>query len=236
MALMHIGIKSGKPGKAADHAEYILREGSHRKGVKAKDLVAQGHGNLPVGIRDPITFWKAADRGERVNGAAYREIVIALPCELTPGQRRELVEEFIDREVRDKPYQYAIHCPNAALGEGEQPHAHVMFSDRIPDGIERVPECFFHRYNARRPELGGCKKDSGGKDPITFRQEVVRRRENWASLQNEYLAKYGHESKVDARSNRNRGITKEPERHLGAAAIRAMNNVEKEAYRAARLS
>ena len=84
--------------------------------------------------------------------------------------------------------------------------------------------------------MGGCRKDSGGKDPVTFRQEVVRRRENWATLQNEYLAKYGHESKVDARSNRDRGITKEPERHLGAAAIRAMNSGEKAAYRAVRLS
>ena len=234
MALMHIGIKSGKPGKAADHAEYILREGSHRKGVKAKDIVAQGFGNLPVGIQNPISFWKAADQGERINGAAYREMVIALPCELTPSQRRDLVEEFIDREVRDKPYQYAIHCPIAALGEGEHPHAHIMFSDRVPDGIARQPERFFHRYNARRPEMGGCKKDSGGKDPVTFREATIRRRENWANLQNEYFAKYGHESKVDARSNQDRGIAKEPERHLGASAIRAMTYAEKAAYRATR--
>ena len=234
MALMHIGIKSGKPGKAADHAEYILREGSHRKGVKAKDIVAQGFGNFPVEIRDPISFWKAADQGERINGAAYREMVIALPCELTPSQRRELVEEFIDREVRDKPYQYAIHCANAALGEREHPHAHIMFSDRVPDGIARQPERFFHRYNARRPEMGGCKKDSGGKDPVTFREATMRRRDNWANLQNEYFAKYGYESRVDARSNQDRGIAKEPERHLGASAIRAMTYAEKAAYRATR--
>ncbi|MDI1269462.1 MAG: MobA/MobL family protein [Polaromonas sp.] len=234
MALMHIEIKSGKPGKAADHAQYILREGSHRKGIKAKDIVARGHGNLPVGIQDPLTFWKAADKGERVNGAAYREIVIALPCELTPAQRRGLVEEFIDREVREKPYEFALHCPNAALGEGEQPHAHVMFSDRIPDGILRKPECFFHRYNARHPEKGGCRKDSGGKDPVTFRQEVVRQRESWASLLNEYLVKYGHESKVDARSNRDRGIAREPERHLGPARIRALTVAEKDEIQQAR--
>lgn len=234
MALMHIEIKSGKPGKAADHAEYILREGSHRKGIKAKDLVSQGYGNLPVGIKDPGTFWKAADKGERVNGAAYREIVIALPCELTTAQRCELVEEFIDREVRAKPYQFAIHCPNAALGAGEQPHAHVMFSDRVPDGIPRSPESFFHRYNRQHPERGGCKKESGGKDPATFRQEVVRRRENWASLNNEYLAKYGHESRVDHRSNRDRGIAREPERYLGPASIRSLTVEEKDAIQKAR--
>lgn len=231
MVTMHIGIKSGKPGRAADHAEYILREGRHRKGAKAQDLVTQGYGNLPVGIQDPMTFWRAADQGERANGAAYREIIIALPCELTPAQRCELVEEFIDREIRNKPYQYAIHCPNAALGAREQPHAHVMFSDRIPDGVPREPECFFRRYNARHPEMGGCKKDSGGRDPITFKQEVMRRRENWASVQNEYLAKFGHDARVDARSNRDRNLTKEAERHLGPAAIRRMTSEEKVAFR-----
>ena len=228
MALMHIGIKSGKPGKAADHAEYILREGPHRKGVKSADLVYQGYSNLPPDIQDPRTFWRAADKGERVNAAAYREIVIALPCELTSEQHRELVEEFIDREIGAKPYQYAIHCPSAALGVDKQPHAHIMFSDRVPDGIVREPVRFFRRYNAKAPEMGGCKKDSGGKDVITLRQEVVQRRENWAALQNEHLDKYGHEARVDHRSHRERGIAREPERHLGPAAIRALTAKQKE--------
>jgi len=229
MALMHIGIKSGKPGKAADHADYILREGPHRKGAKSADLIHQGYGNLPPGIEDPRTFWKAADKGERINAAAYREIVISLPSELTPQQRRELVEEFIDREIAAKPHQFAIHCPNAALGGGEQPHAHIMFSDRIPDGIAREPKSFFSRYNAKSPERGGCRKDSGGRDPITLREEIVRRRENWATLQNEYLEKYGHDSKVDHRSHRDRGIAWAPERHLGPAAIRALTVEQKDA-------
>lgn len=42
----------------------------------------------------PAYFWKAADEFERVNGATYREIEIALPRELTPDQRRELVRGF----------------------------------------------------------------------------------------------------------------------------------------------
>lgn len=222
MATMHIGIKSGKPGKAVAHAEYIAREGGFRKGAKAKDLVSKGHGNLPAGVDDPLSFWKAADKGERVNGAAYREMVVALPLELTPAQNLELVEEFIDRELGKKPYQYAIHCPNAALANGRQPHAHIMFSDRLPDGIHRNPEGYFRRYNAKNPERGGLRKDSGGLDPITLKQSVNRRRENWATLQNECLAKHGHDSRVDHRSNRDRGIAREPERHLGPAAIRAL--------------
>ena len=224
MASMHIGFKSGKPGKAAAHAQYIVRDGAYRKGDKAKDLIGKGHGNLPLGIADPLSLWKAADKGERVNAAAYREIVGALPRELTAAQQIALVEEYIDRVIPNKPYLYAIHCPSASLGTGTQPHVHLMFSDRIPDGILRKPESVFLRHNARHPERGGCKKDSGGKDPVTFRNEAKLRRENWAAVQNEYLAKYGHGARVDPRSYRVRGLTKEVEKHLGAAAIRKMSS------------
>ena len=227
MASMHIGMKSGKPGQAAIHAQYILREGPYRKGDKAKDLVATGHGNLPPGITHPLTMWKAADKGERANAAAYREIIGALPRELTPPQQIEVVEEFISRALPDKPFHYAIHCPRAALGKGTQPHVHLMYSDRIPDGIYREPVQFFGRYNARFPAKGGCKKDSGGKDPATFRDEAKLRRENWAQVQNEYLEKYGHEARLDPRSYRARGLQREVEQHLGAAAIRSMSAAEK---------
>ena len=42
--------------------------------------------------------------GERVNAAAYREIVGALPRELTAAQQFELVEECIDRVIPNKLY------------------------------------------------------------------------------------------------------------------------------------
>lgn len=234
MATMHIGIKSGKPGKALAHAEYIAREGSFRKGAKSKDLVSTGHGNFPKGVDGPRSFWAAADKGERVNGAAYREMVVALPLELTTAQNLELVEEFIDRELGRKPYQFAIHCPNAALASGRQPHAHIMFSDRLPDDIHRSPEAYFRRYNSKNPARGGLRKDSGGLDPISLKQRVTKRRENWATVQNEYLAKHGHDSRVDHRSNRDRGIAREPERHLGPAAIRELTVDGKDAIQKAR--
>ena len=56
------------------------------------------------------------------------EIEVALPRELTPEQRRELVEDFIQQELGDRhAYQWAIHTPKAALEKGEQQigRAHV---------------------------------------------------------------------------------------------------------------
>lgn len=235
MASFHISIKSGKRGNAAEHAAYIARVGKHSKKGEKSDLVAVEHGNLPVWAKDSMQdFWRAADRYERLNGATYRELEVALPNELTSAQNLALVKDFVKSEIGDKPYQYAIHMPNASLGNVDQPHAHIMLSDRLPDGIQRTPEQHFRRYNAKDPEKGGCKKDSGGRDTATLKSEVVRLREHWAELQNEHLEKNGKAARVDHRSHKDRGINAVPESHLGQAGVRTLTDEEKEAFRESR--
>ena len=231
MASFHFSIKSGKKGTAADHAAYIAREGVFDKAEKKQDLVVKGYGNLPEWSKgNPSKFWQVADLTERVNGSAYREYVVALPRELTTKQNIELVEAFIEQEIGDKAYQFAVHSPSAALDSADQTHGHIMFCDRRPDGIERGPDQQFRRYQPTNPSKGGAKKDSGGKDPATLRESVKRLRERFADMQNAHLEKYGHEARVDSRSNKERGIAQEPERHLGPVRINNMTADEKEAY------
>lgn len=229
MASYHLSIKSGKKGQATEHAAYIARAGKHGKNGKGEDLLALEHGNLPVWANDdPDYFWKMADKYERKNGATYREFEIALPRELTLSQNLELVREFIKEEVGDKPYQVAIHAPTAALGDDKQPHSHIIISDKKPDGIVRTPEQHFKRYNSAFPELGGCRKDSGGREPAKLKEEIISRRKLVADIQNRHLEKHGYDARVDYRSNRERGIAKEAEKHLGAAAIKQMTDEDKE--------
>lgn len=229
MATFHLSIKSGKKGKAAEHAAYIAREGKHKK--DQHDLTANEYGNLPIWANDnPSALWRAADKFERSNGAAYRELEIALPVELTLDQNRALVQELINKTVGAKPYQFAIHEPNSALGDVKQPHVHLMISDRKPDGFERNPEQHFKRFNTKNPAAGGCRKDSGGKEPVVLREEVRTLRKTCADIQNEFLEKYGHSSRVDHRSNRERGISTLPERHIGSAVINAMTKEEKKSF------
>lgn len=231
MATYHFSVKTGRKGTAAGHAEYIARGGSFSNLQKRKDLVATGYGNLPDWANgNPSRFWQLADQHERANGSAFREFVIALPKELTKEQNQELIKTFIQQEIGDKPYQFALHSPTAALGGCDQPHGHVMTSDRRPDGIERGPDQHFQRFNPQDPSKGGAKKDSGGRDPVTLRESLKRQRERYAVLQNEHLEKYGHQARVDARSHKERGITAEPERHLGAVRINKMTADEKDAY------
>jgi hypothetical protein len=224
MASYHLTAKIGAKGKATAHAAYISREGKYSEGKRYEDLESKGNGNMPKWAeQNPAHFWNAADEHERANGSAYHEIEVALPRELTPDQRRELVEDFVRLELGDKhAYQWAIHTPNAALEGGEQPHAHIMYSERRMDGIERDPEQLFRRYNAKNPERGGAQKASGGKARGQMKDELLLTRQRWADVQNVHLERHGHDVRVDHRSLADQGIERAPEKHLGGAGVRAL--------------
>ncbi len=228
MTSFHYSIKSGKKGSARRHATYIDRQGSHST---RGDLIYSSYGNMPNwAAGDPNLFWSMADRHERANGAAYREHEIALPNELTVAQLIDLAERLVRNLVGHKPYQYAIHGSEGKLGGIQNPHIHLMCSDRIPDGIERSPDREFSRYNAKQPSAGGCRKDSGGKSPMELRQQVTASRKLVADTQNEVLAEYGHEARVDHRSLRDQGVQRRAERHLGPYLIGGMAGAEKALY------
>jgi len=216
MASYHLSVKVGAKGKAAAHAEYIEREGEYKLKHQEK-LEATEHGNMPDWAQDdPNLFWRCADEFERKNGSSYREIEIALPRELPPQQRKDLVQVFVEQELGDQhAYTWAIHTPKASIEGGEQPHAHIMYSERIQDGIERGPDQFFKRYNSKQPERGGCQKSNTTKSAEQRKTELVELRERFADLQNAFLEEYGHTDRVDHRSLADQGIDRAPEKHLG---------------------
>ncbi|MER2622517.1 MAG: MobA/MobL family protein [Accumulibacter sp.] len=226
MASYHCSVKVGGKGKASGHAAYIAREGHYAERAGYEDLEATGHGNLPAWAEgEPALFWAAADRYERANGASYREIEIALPRELNPAQRQALVLDFIRQEIGERhAHQWAIHNPGAALAGGEQPHAHLMYSERTVDGIERDPEQYFKRYNGKHPELGGCRKDSAGTE-----ERLLETRQRWAEVQNAHLQQHGHAARVDHRSLADQGIDRAPEQHLGGRRVRQLAPEQREA-------
>ena len=187
----------------------------------------------------PQQFWHAADVFERVNGTTYREMEIALPRELEPTQRAELVRAFVRQEIGEHhAYQWAIHTPNAADG-GEQPHVHLMFSERQCDGIERDPDQYFKRYNAKAPEKGGARKGYGpsaGKTLTAAERaaELKALRERWQVLCNEHLEMAGHGQRIDMRSYAERGIKLAPERKQLPSEWRGQGKAKVIELRAAR--
>lgn len=214
MAIARLSVKVGARGKAAAHAAYIAREAAY---ARRGDAEAVGVGNMPTWAQSsPQAFWVAADANERSNGSAYREFEIALPRELTPEQRRELVDGFVRQELGQvHAYQWAIHNP-PALDGGEQPHVHLMFSERRNDGHDRDADTYFRRYNAKAPEAGGAKKGWGERpgEKLTRQEraaELARLRDRWETACNAALDRAGVAERIDMRSLEQRGIRRKPE-------------------------
>jgi len=228
MASYHHTVKRGKKGDGADHAAYIARQG---KFAKRADLVLSGHGNMPEWAEgNPRAFWRQGDKYERANGAVYREHVIALPKELTNEQQKELARELVSAFAANKPFQFAVHAPMQSLGSEPNPHLHLMYSDRVDDGIQRDPAQTFSRYNPKNPELGGRRKAGCGRGKLELRDELIATRKLSAEIQNAVLARHGHAARVDHRSLEKQGLSRQAERHLGPARINNMSDQEKSDY------
>lgn len=232
MANFRVEIKGGKKGKASDHGDYIARKGFHRR---RGDLIHAEHGNLPDWAGDdPRVLWKAADKYERANGSAYREVVISLPNELTAEQNVALVADVVAKLALGKPYQAAIHATTSSLEGEPNPHVHLMTCERGEDGIDRSPERMFCRYNSKNPGIGGRKKLSGGRTSTQLKDEVIAIRKDIADTINRHLEMNGCLGRVDHRSLRKRGLRREGERPLGQARIRSMSPEEKATWIAMR--
>ena len=197
MATYHLSVKAGKNvsssgSRGASHYAYINRDGKYKRA----DIEKIESGNLPTWAKDAKHFWKSADKNERMNGRVYTELEISLPRELTQEQREELVSQFVEKTLRKNfTYSYAIHNPLARDGE-QNPHVHLMFSERKLDGIDRDEAQHFKRYNSKNPELGGAGKDRY----FNARNFVSEVRVSWANTANDYMESIGLDSRIDHRS------------------------------------
>lgn len=221
MAIGRLKMKVGGTGKAGPHASYIFREGRYARDETLERLDATESGNMPAWAEnDPVAFWRAADAHERVNGTTYREMEIAIPRELSIEDRTALVRAFVAQEIGNAhAYQWAIHTPVRSSDGGEQPHVHLMFSERRVDGIERGPDEYFKRANSKAPERGGAKKGYGPRAGERLSREeraehLKELRGRWEGMANDHLARAGRGERIDMRSYQARGLDVEPASRL----------------------
>ena len=99
------------------------------------------------------------------------------------------------------PYSVALHNVIASDGE-QQPHIHLMFCERLQDGIERTPQQFFKRYNSKDPSKGGARKDNTGKTPQQRELEIKEQRLRWQEMANRHLLEAGFKPSIDVRIER----------------------------------
>jgi ATP-dependent exoDNAse (exonuclease V) alpha subunit len=194
-------IRDERTGKVYDH--------SSRRDVMHKEIV------LPTKLadadmswaKDRANLWNAAEAAEpRKNARVAREFLVALPFELTPSQRLELVRGFA-QNLADR-YQFAvdfaIHAPRT---DPRNFHAHLLATTR-----EVNMEGFGRKTTL---ELSDATRRDHGLAP--FFEELTATRERWATAANEALHEARVEARIDHRSLEAQGIDREPTPHIPRA-------------------
>lgn len=204
MATYHCQVKHGGVGKGLPHADYICREGKYSTGKMKEDLVYKESGNMPEFVKDGgRDYWAAADEYSRINGRTYYEFEVALPQELSNEDNIQMVKDFVAKEIgENKAYTFAIHDkPAANDNEQRQIHAHIMFSAKVQDGIERSREQFFKRYYAKEPERQGARGDDrfSGRNQ-KGRAAILEVRQEWERRLNRAYEERGIEQSVSCKS------------------------------------
>ena len=178
--------------------EYIEREGRYAADSEEREHVKHGH--MPAWAQDdPHAYWQAADAHERANGRLYSEVQFALPRELDASGRRELAGAFAERVCGGEwlPYTLALHKGEAETPDKpDNPHAHLMFSERGNDGIARSEEQWFKRHNPTAPERDGARKSRAAKAG----DWLDTTRQAWEQTANRALEQAGRAERIDGRS------------------------------------
>ncbi len=215
----HISFRSGSRGSGASAGssfDYVTRNDEYDDPDRDPAIYTESEHMPSWAQEDAGEYWDAADLYERANGRLFVSADFALPRELSVEDQIELARDFAHELTDDEqlPYTLAIHDGRDADGQVHNPHAHLMFSERQNDGIERSRDEWFRRANHENPERGGAPKSR------TFHGSrwVEQARERWAALTNKALERAGSASRVDHRSYARQGIQREPGRHFGPSA------------------
>jgi hypothetical protein len=172
---------------------------------KADELLFEGiyaPKDAPDWARDRAQLWNHVEAFEKRRDAQLaRSFDIALPCELTPGQARYAVQDWVRENFTRKGLiaDVAIHRPGAD-SDARNIHAHVLVVMRKLDGQEF----------AQKKERAASYSDRA--------DELEALRESWERIGNRHLERHGFEPLLDRRSFEDRGIDHLPSVHMGKTA------------------
>ena len=181
--------------RGVEHAEIVLPTSAAKQDINW--------------ARDRTQLWNAAERAEkRIDARVAREYELALPHELSKGQRVALVREFAT-EIANKygvAVDFAIHKAHRE-GDERNSHAHVLTTTRsiTATGLGAKTDI----------ELGD--RDRAKKGLGRAADEIKSIRGRWAELTNEHLQRHQIEARVDHRSLHDQGIERLPTTHVGPA-------------------
>ena len=200
----HVNVKTGSRGtgqSAAAKYDYISRDGKYEAACQ-DEVVHLESGCMPsFASSDARLYWAAADVHERSNGRLFRSLTAALPNSLDPADRLDLARSFAAHVTGGElPYTLAVHAGESKkAGVADNPHLHLVFSERVNDGVARGAEQWFRRAAPKKgdPASGGARKTERTK-PRAWLEET---RSAWAGEMNLAFERAGVDDRVTSESH-----------------------------------
>ena len=148
---------------------------SRRDGVDGAEIIApEGASDW---VHDREKLWNAGEDAEkRKDSQVAREVRVALPRELDPEQRRELVREFAKAEFTGRGMVADVSYHD---GNSGNPHAHILLTTRA------TQERWVWGEGSQLEQTRGC---------------CLRWREQWAESANRALDRAGSRERIDHRT------------------------------------
>jgi Ti-type conjugative transfer relaxase TraA len=165
--------------------------------------------------RSSEALWNAVvDAETRTDAQFSRDIMVALPNELTPEQNIALVREFVAQEITSKNMiaDWVMHT-----NDDGNPHVHLMHTLR-----PLVEAGFGNKRIAIRGADGQPIRANGKilyKHFAGFTDFLNPLRASWEQVVNRHLALAGHDVRIDMRSYKDQGISITPTTHIGPTPL-----------------
>lgn len=200
--LKSIGRTTHAAGTAGAHVLYIARPDA-----KA-ELVSE---HMPTDPNEARAFLNRGELADRKNARVADKVRLALPRELTPEQRMQLVQDFAQNLTGGRvPWFAGIHAEGK---DAHNPHCHMVIRDRDIETGKRVVR------------LSDSPRDraKAGMEPKAV--EWVRAK--WEDHANRALEAAGHDVRIDRRTLEAQGINREPTIHIGPQAAHVDDFVDR---------
>jgi ATP-dependent exoDNAse (exonuclease V) alpha subunit len=208
-------IRDERSGKIYDHSD--------RQDVMHKEIILPGQFDADdmTWAKDRGDLWNKAESAEtRKDARVAREYLVALPVELSPAHRVELVRDF-SRELVER-YRFAldvtIHAPRDFPGSDPRNfHAHLLATTRelTTEGLGSKTTLEWRDANRREVGLGPAI------------DELLHVRRRWAATTNEALEEAHVAARIDHRTLQAQGIDREPRPQIPRVAF----EMERRGYR-----
>jgi len=210
---------------------------THKRGIVHSEIMLPSH--APEIFRDRNTLWNSAEQSERNHNARTgREVIVALPNELTPEQQIAIVRDYVQLNFVDKGMcaDFSVHsghihdCKNEAYPfqdatvRKNNPHAHIQLTVRPLNydgtwGAKSRKE-YILDGDGKRIKLPSGNWRSRKVDATDWDKTdtLIKWREDWAVTVNKGFEQLDISESIDHRTLKAQGINREPTTHMGHEA------------------